>query len=158
VHGLLDAVAGRIELQDCFAGPQGGAPLCGKRVIGSEAGHELVTVNRFNGETGTGDRQRHNRRVNLSRSEFLYKLDGIAVRWPDRATWNNFLMQLADCLKQIWIDKRGAAEAQSTNLAAFDGNQRGNGFVAGIQNSLGNRLEGDAGFSELDAPILGFSE
>ncbi len=80
------------------------------------------------------------------------------MRWADRATWNDFLMQLADRLKQLWIDKRGAAEAQSTNFAAFDGNQRGNGFIARIQNSLGNRLEGDAGFGELDAPILGFPE
>jgi hypothetical protein len=43
-------------------------------------------------------------------------------------------------------------------LAAVNGDQSGKGFIAGIEKSLGNRLEGDPGLGGLDVAILGFSE
>jgi hypothetical protein len=140
----------KIVLQ--ISGPE--SRLTCKSVVGAEARHEPVTANRFNAEARIDDRQRHDRRVNLSQEEFLDKLNGIAMRGPDRATWDDLLVHLARHAKQFRIDKGSASEVQCTDLAVVDRYQRGNGFIARIQHSLGNRFECDAGFGELDAPIL----
>jgi hypothetical protein len=51
-----------------------------------------------------------------------------------------------------------AGDGKRTDLAAFDGNQRRNGFLSRIEQPLGDWLESDAGLGELDAAILGSAE
>jgi len=94
----------------------------------------------------------------LAQDEFLYKLNGVAGCGPDLATRNDCFVCLTSRLKQLRIDKRTAANSQSADLAPINGYQRGNGFIAGIQESLGNRLEGDTCFGELDASVFGVPE
>ena len=56
-------------------------------------------------------------------------------------------MQFAGHMEQFRIDEWGTAKVQCTDSAPFVRNQRGNGFIPRIQESLGNRLECGAGFS-----------
>ena len=128
--------------------------LCGKSVVGAKARDKSIPTNPPHTEAWVANRQCHDRRVYLTQDEFFQKLDHVATHRPDRATGNDFLVQLACDPKQLRIDKRCTAKIESADLTAFDRNQRGNGFIARIQKSLGNRLECNTRFGQLNTAIL----
>src|ERR1700677_584053 len=128
--------------------------LCGKSVVGAEARDKSIPTNPPHTEAWVANRQCHDRRVYLTQDEFFQKLNRVAMGRPNRATRNNFLVHFARQTKQFWIDKGCTAKFQSADLTAFDRNQRGNGFIARIQKSLGNRLESNTRFGQLNTAIL----
>ena len=67
-------------------------------------------------------------------------------------------MNFAGLVKERSIDRRSAAKFECADLSPFDGNQRGNGFITGIQKPLRYRLESDASRRKLDASIFAFVE
>jgi hypothetical protein len=53
-------------------------------MVDGKAGHEPVSADCFRIEARIADWQRHDRSISRTRDEFLYKLNGIAVRGPAR--------------------------------------------------------------------------
>jgi hypothetical protein len=80
------------------------------------------------------------------------------VRRSYRTTRNEFFVNFAGLVKERSIDKRSAAKFERADLSPFDRNQRGNGFITGIQKPLSYELESDASRRKLDASIFAFAE
>jgi hypothetical protein len=61
-------------------------------------------------------------------------------------------------VKQAAVYLRSAAKFECADLSPFDRNQRGNGFITGVQKPLRYGLESDASRRKLDASIFAFAE
>lgn len=116
-------------------------------MIFAETRDKPIATNSYHPQMRIVDWRRNEGCIELSRYEFLYELHGVPMHRPNRATRKEFLVQFAGHMEQFRIDEWGTAKVQCTDSAPFVRNQRGNGFIPRIQESLGNRLECGAGFS-----------
>src|SRR6266851_5884281 len=115
-------------------------------VVPAEAHHEPVATYLFDTQVRMLQRQSPNGGVNNPGQNLFGELSCIAVSRTNRTRWQQLLVHGAEAAKQALVHQRSAAESDGTDLSTLNRNERVDDLIPRLQQQLGQRDEGKAGF------------